>query len=283
MIEVINSKGSVSDVSKAVSSGLAYINAYDLDNKDLNLLSKTFGISEYILKDFLDPRELPRFEKEKTHEILIMKCLTNDKVKTLGVIKHSKYIMTVSGEKFDFRAEADYFKDSSFMLKKIVYKIIKDFYDNLEKIEDDVNYVEDITFDMKTDDDPREIFKLKKLLFYRRKALNGNKTVISNMNDLNDISIELSQLVDTENTLTSRLTEIMNMHMTYTSNKLNETMKGFTIIASLILIPTLISGIYGMNVLLPLGNLKGSFYIILGMMVISIIILLTYLKIRKWI
>jgi len=283
MIEVINSKGSVSNLSETKFSNLTYINAYNLDNKELSSLSKKLNISTYILRDFLDQREIPRFEKTKFDKIIIIKCLVNNKVKTLGIIRNKKYVLTVCGEKFNFNPKKDYFKDAHFLLRKIIYKIIKDFYENFEKIEDDVNYIEDLTFDKSVDNNPKDIFKLKKLLFYRKKALHGNKSVVSEIGDFDDVSIELNQLLDTENTLTTRLTEIMNMYMSHTSNKLNETMKGFTIIASLILIPTLISGIYGMNVFLPLGNYPGSFYIILGMMVMSIILLLIYFKLKKWV
>jgi magnesium transporter len=283
MIEVINSKGSTSSLSKISPSDICYVNAYNVDNKDLDLLSKTFGISTYILKNFLDQREIPRIDKTKFHDLIILKCLLNNKVKTLGIIKNRKYVLTVCGEKFETKLEKDYFKDTDTLLKRIIYEMIKDFYLNIEKIEEDVNYVEDITFDERVDNNPKDIFKLKKQLFYRKKALSGNKSIINEIKGFEDINIELNQLLDVENTLTTRLTGIMEMYMSFTSNKLNQTMKGFTIIASLILIPTLISGIYGMNVILPLGHYQGSFYIILGMMLVSITALLSYFKIKKWI
>ena len=283
MIEVVNSKGDISNLSKASFSDITHINACDIGTKDIDILSKTLEVSDYVLRDFMDQREIPRIEKTKFYDIIVMKCLIKDKVKTIGIIKHKKYVLTVCGEKFEVKLEKDYFKDTDELLKRIIYKLIKDFYEDIEKIEEDVNCVEDMTFDKKVNNDSKDIFKLKKHLFYRKKALSGNKSVVNEIKDFNDVSVELNQLIDTENTLTTRLTGIMEMYMSYTSNKLNETMKGFTIIASLILIPTLISGIYGMNVILPLGHYNGSFYIIIGMMVISIVILLTYFKLKKWI
>ena len=282
MIEMIDSAGNVSSKISDLS-GLTYINVSNPDSNEISGLSRSLGISDYILKDFLDQREIPRIEKAKLYDVIILKHLTDGKVKTLGILRNKKYVLTVCSDKFGFKPEKDHFKDSYVLLRKIVYKVIKDFYEDIEKIEEDVNFVEDLTFNERVNNDQKDIFKLKKLLFYRRKALHGNKVVVSEIKDFDEVSIELNQLIDMENTLTTRLTGIMDMYLTFTSNKLNKTMKGFTIIASLILIPTLISGIYGMNVILPLGNHSESFYIILGMMVVSIIILLIYFKIRKWV
>ena len=107
--------------------------------------------------------------------------------------------------------------------------------------------------------------------------------MISKMENMEDINIELNQMIDIENTLSSRITAIMEMYMSFTSNKLNETMKSFTVIASLLLLPMLISGIYGMNVILPMQNTEGSFFIILGIMLIFMVSMLIYFKFRKWI
>ena len=117
---------------------------------------------------------------------------------------------------------------------------------------------------------------------YLKKALKANKEVISKIKDFEDVHLEINQLVDTENTLSSRITSVMEMYMSFSSNKLNEIMKSFTVIASLLLIPMLISGIYGMNVLLPLGQTEGAFFIILGIMLFFMVLMLIYFKIKKW-
>ena len=55
-------------------------------------------------------------------------------------------------------------------------------------------------------------------------------------------------------------------------------MKNFTVIASILLLPMLIAGIYGMNVILPLGRDSDAFLLILGIMVVSITMMLLYFK-----
>ena len=287
MIEVIyNSKNSIKNTNidnYKSANGVSLINAFDLGNNDLSVIKRKLGISTSTLRHFLDQREIPRIEKYKFHDVIIIKTVSNKKTKTLGIVKHRNYILTVCSENINIIPEKESFKSSNDLLKDILNKIIKNFSDNIDKLEEEVNYQEDVTFDEKVNNDPKPIFKLKKELICLKKALNSNKEVISKMENMEDINIELNQMIDIENTLSSRITAIMEMYMSFTSNKLNETMKSFTVIASLLLLPMLISGIYGMNVILPMQNTEGSFFIILGIMLIFMVSMLIYFKFRKWI
>ena len=51
------------------------------------------------------------------------------------------------------------------------------------------------------------------------------------------------------------------------TNKTNETMKILTLISSIILPLTFITGLYGMNVLLPFQERPNAFYGIMGLMI----------------
>lgn len=287
MIEVIySSRGIINktDMNKKFPNNLVWINAFNVGNSDLNLLTRKLKIPSYTIKHFLDKNEISRIEKYKFHDIIIIKTLINKKTKTLGIIRHKNYILTVCAENINLTLDKEAFsKDSNNLLKIILKNLIKNFSKRLDELEDKINYIEDITFDEKIDNDPKQIFHLKKELMYIKKALNANKEIISKIKDFEDIYLEFNQLVDIENTLSSRITSIMDMYMSFTSNKLNENMKSFTVIASLLLLPMLISGIYGMNVILPLGETEGAFFIILGIMLFLMILMLIYFKIKKWI
>jgi magnesium transporter len=286
MIEVIySSKGAIkrTDINK-IPGELCLINAFDIGSNDLDILEKKIGISRHSLKHFFDNKEIPRLEKYKTYNIIILKYLIDKKIKTLGVVKSKNYVLTVCSENLKLSLEKDNFSgNSDSLLKSIVNQLIKNYSLRLEKLEDDINYQEDITFDNKIDNDPKQIFELKKELMYLKKALSSNKEVISKIDNFGEIMIELNQMVDTENTLSSRITGIMDMYMGFTSNKLNEIMKSFTIIASLLLLPTLIAGIYGMNIILPFAKHEQSFLIVIGIMLFMMTLMIIYFKHKKWV
>ena len=71
--------------------------------------------------------------------------------------------------------------------------------------------------------------------------------------------------------------------MAFISNSLNKTMKFLTALTLIIMIPTLLASIYGMNFkFIPLADGQYGFYIILGLMAISLLATLSYFWRKKW-
>lgn len=66
------------------------------------------------------------------------------------------------------------------------------------------------------------------------------------------------------------------------ANRTNEIIKMLTLISSFILPLSFITGLYGMNVLLPFGEHPLAFYSIIGSMVLLVAFMFTYFKIKKW-
>jgi len=67
------------------------------------------------------------------------------------------------------------------------------------------------------------------------------------------------------------------------ANKTNEIMKVLTVFSTILLPLTFITGLFGMNVDLPLGKNPLGFSFLIGFMITLIIILLFYFKRRRWI
>ena len=66
------------------------------------------------------------------------------------------------------------------------------------------------------------------------------------------------------------------------SYRINEVIRILTVISVIMLPLSLISGIYGMNVFLPMARHPYSFFAILGLMVVIAVGMLLYFKHRKW-
>jgi magnesium transporter len=67
------------------------------------------------------------------------------------------------------------------------------------------------------------------------------------------------------------------------ANRTNEIMKVLTTISTILLPLTFLTGLYGMNVDLPLQENGTAFLIIVGTMILIVIALLMYFKKRRWI
>ncbi|MCF8299187.1 MAG: magnesium transporter CorA family protein [Saprospiraceae bacterium] len=66
------------------------------------------------------------------------------------------------------------------------------------------------------------------------------------------------------------------------ANRTNEIMKILTFFSTILLPLTFITGLYGMNIGLPLSGKPGAFWIIIGSMATIATVLIIYFKRRKW-
>lgn len=78
---------------------------------------------------------------------------------------------------------------------------------------------------------------------------------------------------------------IEGLSRTYDSlqaNRTNEIIKILTLISSILLPLTFLTGLYGMNVNLPLQNDPRSFWIVIVTMVIIVVLMYTFFKRKRW-
>jgi len=78
---------------------------------------------------------------------------------------------------------------------------------------------------------------------------------------------------------------VAGLSSTYDSlqtNKTNEIMRVLTIISTIVLPLTFISGLYGMNVYLPIANKAQAFWVIIMMCVVIIVVLLLFFRKKRW-
>ncbi len=66
------------------------------------------------------------------------------------------------------------------------------------------------------------------------------------------------------------------------ANKTNEIMRVLTIISTIVLPLTFITGLYGMNVFLPIADQQGAFWILLGLCLLVVVILLLFFRKKRW-
>ena len=92
----------------------------------------------------------------------------------------------------------------------------------------------------------------------------------------------LSQVIDTVNGLRELLGGVYQTYHSTLAGRTNETMKVLTIYAGILLPLTLIAGIYGMNIPLPAADQPWSFWVVMGIMLVTTLVLYWHFRRRKW-
>ncbi|HEY4662444.1 MAG TPA: CorA family divalent cation transporter, partial [Candidatus Humimicrobiaceae bacterium] len=98
-----------------------------------------------------------------------------------------------------------------------------------------------------------------------------------------DLVDHVEKIWDTLENYKELVDGVHDAHQSLLSNKINEIMRILTIFSVVILPLTLISGIFGMNVSLPLGDHAFAFVIIMVIMFSISIGMLVYFKYKDWI
>lgn len=99
--------------------------------------------------------------------------------------------------------------------------------------------------------------------------------------DVYDHFARVTELVDSYRELTTSLLEV---HFSVQSNQMNEVMKRLTVISTVMLPPSLIAGIYGMNFkVMPELDWRYGYHASLLLMVLVAVAILVFFKRRKWI
>ena len=120
--------------------------------------------------------------------------------------------------------------------------------------------------------------KGNELLFYRIKNLKTHKDLFD-PEMIEDVEIEIKQAQDTTNIYSNILTGMMDAYASVISNNLNVVMKRLTSISIILMIPTLVASLYGMNVPNSLQDNPYGFPIVLfGSLLLSIVGVILFRK-----
>jgi magnesium transporter len=99
---------------------------------------------------------------------------------------------------------------------------------------------------------------------------------------IEDIMLGTSELIELSK---SRLRSIVNIRQAYdaiAANNLNQTFRRLTSIAIFLTIPTIIGGIFGMNVPLPFQHGKYAFVFVIALIAVTMYLFIRYFKRRNW-
>ena len=142
-----------------------------------------------------------------------------------------------------------------------------------------------------------KVFTVKKELIRINKSASANREMVGciekeyitqipkkHMKEFRDVYNDCVQVREIGETYRDIVTGILDVYLSSVSTNLNITIKKITSYEALILIPTLISGIYGMNFqfMQEIGWQYGYGFA-LGLMALSVIVLYIYFKKLDWI
>ncbi len=268
-------------------------------------LAKNYKIDEDILLDCLDSYEIPRLEVED--KVPYMFCRTpfmdGGQLHSVPIliVLHPKFILTIAQEETNlfnkfFKDKIEFsIKDKNELLTKFLFevniqysRILTGMSKKIYKAIDNINKIEnkDITNLVQYEQTANEMLSRLTQLNGVLNILNNNKVVKFNEEDkdeIEDIYLANNQLIDLTKNMLQSVTNIRDSYSALLTNNLNNVMKVLTMFTVILAIPTMVAGLWGMNISnLPFANSPYGLLYILGLSFTVLIVIFAYFKKKGW-
>ncbi len=269
-----------------------WINVYDPSSDEINYLAENLRIPRDFITDPLDPDERSRIEIEDDVSLIIIRVpqrnYDNEDIPfvtiPVGIILTEYSIVTVcrnSDAVWDLLSRRILAKDFGFenrksMVIRIFRKVVVLYLRFLKEINHRINLVEDLFHETMKNEDIIKLLNIEKSLVYFSASLKSNEIVLEKLlrikifqldeedkDEVEDIIIDNKQALEMSNIYGSILRDMMDAFSSVISNELNIVMKTLTALTIILMIPTLVSSFYGMNVRLPFQEHPHAFLITL--------------------
>lgn len=155
------------------------------------------------------------------------------------------------------------------LLYRIIDGVVADYMPIVERIDSEIDRIEDQIFDRPTPRTLERLFALKRVLLAMRRILLPQREALNKLarDDyavidradrifFRDIYDHLVRLHDLNESMRDLVGGALDTYLSVINNRLNEVMKTLTIITTLFMPLTFVSGFFGMNFFEPLGILK---------------------------
>ncbi|PLV59917.1 magnesium/cobalt transporter CorA [Thermotoga sp. KOL6] len=293
-------------------STVSWINVVGLSNTDIiEKIGKNFQIHPLVIEDILNVHQRPKLEDYGDYIFIVLKMITyDDKIheiesEQVSVILGDNLVLTFQEKKSDvFDPVKIRIKNDKSLIRKmgadyLVYALIDVIVDNyfvvLEKIEEEIEDLEEKVLIEPTPETSQRIHRVKRILIDFRKAIWPLREVLSNIGKIEsnliksaslyfrDVYDHTIQVIDTLETFKEMVTDLLDVYLSSISNKTNEIMKMLTIIGTIFIPLTFITGIYGMNFrYMPELEWKYGYPTVLVAMFVIGILMVLYFKKKKW-
>ena len=183
------------------------------------------------------------------------------------------------------------------LMHRIVDQMVDNYRPTMEGLERQIDRLEEEAY-IGHESMVRRVLRLKRDLASMRRILIPQRDAVGRLarREFQAISDEMAyrfrdvydhvvRLTEETALFQDRVTGILEVNLATVSNRLNQVMKVLTVLSTIFMPLTLLSGLWGMNVTLPAlpGGAGAQFWWVMGVMVALTTAMLTYFRLKDWI
>jgi magnesium transporter len=277
---------------------------------DFSILREVFKFHPLALEDseqFNQRAKIDRYD-DFVFIVLYGAGVNDDRLVEVHCFYSERFLVTVHREdcpafaaiRGRYRKRERAMEQPSLLLYRVVDGLVDSFFPSLAALDDRIDELEDAIFVEADDRQLQEIFQMKRQLVGMRKAVTPQRDAFASLmggvadlpglgekdehyfRDVYDHLIRISDLIDSYRDL---LTGAMDVYLSTVSNRINAVMKQLTIIATVFLPLTFITGFFGQNFDWMVTHIhSGPMFLVLGVgtEIVALLALLAFFRRRRW-
>lgn len=310
------SQPSTAELSRLLRQGMLWVDVAAPTSSDMELLAKVFRFHRLSLDDCLNPVHYPKVEQFDRYLFIILHTLESVDgfhFHTTGVdfFITTKALVTVHQRPSQvLESVAQHLAAGALaaapkpdlLFHLIADRYVQEYLPVLDALDDEITSIEDaILLDQPEPQSTstavtKRILKAKKRITNLKRLHVPQREVFSRLGrgefnqvgkvaavycrDTYDSLFRITEMLDTFRDV---LSSTLEAYLSVVSNRLNEVMKVLTIVTVIILPPTLIAGIYGMNFHnMPELASPWGYPVALGLMLVTAVGMVLYFRRRRW-
>jgi magnesium transporter len=302
------------EVPQLVADGscLLWVDGADVSADELALLESWFSLHELEVEDVRERGQRAKVERYTDHAFLVAYARAADgDLSEVDFVFGAGWLVTVRernehGEVFeieDVRARYDRTREVDrrvgFLLYTLLDSLVDGYFDAVEKAEDDLEDIEDVLF--RQGPPPggplqQDLLDLRRNLVLFRRRVAPLRDVLQtilrrgvpwieedSLVYFEDVFDHLLRLLDQVDSQRELLGNVVEASLALGANRMNLVMKKMTSWGAILIVATLIAGIYGMNFHdMPELSWRFGYPAALGLMLVSTTTLYIYFKRKDW-
>ena len=298
--------------------GVLWINFENEPAENCLPILQGFGFHPLAIDDALQETHIPKLDDWGSYLYIVLNYLNigevdnhwETEIEELDVFLGANYIITLQDSHIPAIEETWSSCDrdprtlqegADHLLYKIADNLVSGYMPTVERIDAAIDQIEDEVFDRPAPQTLERLFALKRLLQAMRRILLPQREVMNKLarDDykiidprdrifFRDIYDHLVRLHDLNESLRDLVSGALDTYLSVVNNRMNDIMKTLTIITTLFMPISFITGFFGMNFFEPVAGLTGwtayqMFLIVVGIMLLFPIGMFLWMRNRTWV
>ncbi|MGH2807668.1 MAG: magnesium transporter CorA family protein [Actinomycetota bacterium] len=283
----------------------------NLTGADIETIAEEFGLAELAVEDAIHSRQRPKMENYEHHLFVVfheldeideqleprqIACFIGRReVLTL----HNGADRTLGAAKRRWNQDETELKEGpAYLLHTLMDVIVDDYQLIADRLEDEIENLEEIVLETPTAPVQKQLYNVKQRTARLRRYVLPLRRVLEVLLDpeygdqipdetrelFRDVEDHILRIGDQVRNIDDLADAAIDLTRSAETAALNDVTKKLTGWAAIIAVPTLVSGIYGMNVgIYPHAGSRPAFWGLVAFMVVETIFLYTYFKRKGWI